>query len=40
MTFHTDAALPDVLRQLYEMFTGFKPINLIGYKYLIQSVLL
>lgn len=24
MTFHTDAALPDVLRQLYEMFTGIE----------------
>ena len=24
MTFHTDAALPDVLKELYEMFTGIK----------------
>lgn len=24
MTFHTDAALPDVLRQLYKMFTGIQ----------------
>lgn len=24
MTFHTDAALPDVLKQLYELFTGVK----------------